>query len=198
MCKYFRELLLMFYISYCKCRRKQFLNLWLLMTPPHSSIREFEVRIHRVLTGECVHKCRTPTVWDLNPSQWISGKLFVWFLFVCLFVCLFVFISWILAESSTTPSLSIHELEILNVRYLKRSHETCPFLLLRVSIFQKKLHIAQVAPLGGDFPHFLWSYDGKCPMNCPVIALSLGSWNCLLLNSASCDKNLDHMDLAII
>eukprot|EP00434_Breviolum_minutum_P024510 symbB.v1.2.021649.t1/scaffold1746.1/size103363/7 len=49
------------------------------------------VRIHRVLTGECVHKCRTPTV----------------------------------------------------------------------------------APLGGDFPHFLWSYDGKYFAECNESAISV-------------------------
>eukprot|EP00435_Cladocopium_sp_Y103_P015544 s4125_g3.t2 len=49
------------------------------------------VRIHRVLTGECVHKCRTPTV----------------------------------------------------------------------------------APLGGDFPHFLWSYDGKYFAECNENAISV-------------------------
>ena len=50
-----------------------------------------QVRIHRVLTGECVHRCRTPTV----------------------------------------------------------------------------------APLGGDFPHFLWSHDGKYFAECNESAISV-------------------------
>ena len=41
----------------------------------------------------------------IYPSQWISGKRIWWFLFVCLFVCFYLSLG-ILAENSTTPSLS--------------------------------------------------------------------------------------------
>ena len=111
---------------------------------------------------------------DLNGS--VENCLILLMFVVCLYLSLEVLAEILL------PLHCLHELEILNVRYLKRtrSHETCLFLLLRVSIFQKK-HIAQVAPLGGDFPHFLWRYDASAPW----IALSLNSWNCLSLNSAS-------------
>ena len=85
-----------FYNSHSKSWRKQFLNPWLLMTLTHSPIRGFEL-----LTGECVHKCRTPTVWDLNRSQCIGGKLIFW----CFVVCFNLSLE-ILTENSTPISVS--------------------------------------------------------------------------------------------